>query len=145
MKNRIVLAAVVGLVGVGAARAADAPNAITVRQTAFDLNAGSFLFLRSIAANKGDLKPAENVARGMARWGGLIPAMFPPGSDKGDTKALPEIWSASAGFEKAAATFAAAATKVADSAKAGDADAFAADVKALGDACGACHKPYRAK
>jgi cytochrome c556 len=144
MKRTLALTAAVVLVGLGAAHA-QAPDPIKLRQTIFDLNGGSFAFLKSVAATKGDLKAAEPVARGIARWAALIPAMFPPGSDKGDTKALPEIWSDSAGFQKDAASFGDAATKVADAAKAGDADAFAANVKSLGDACGACHKAYRAK
>ena len=144
MKNTLALAAVVALASMGIAHA-QAPDPITVRQVAFDLNNGSFAFLRSIAASKGDMKGAEPVARGVAKWAALIPSMFPPGSDKGDTKALPEIWSDPAGFKKDAANFGEAATKVADAAKAGDADAFAANVKSLGEACGACHKAFRAK
>ena len=38
-----------------------------------------------------------------------------------------------------------AATKLAELAKAGDADAVAAQVKVVGDACAACHKDYRAR
>jgi cytochrome c556 len=144
MKNTLALAAVVVLAGMGIAHA-QAPDPIKVRQTLMDLNSGSFAFLKTVAATKGDLKTAEPVARGMAKLATLIPSMFPAGSDKGETKALPEIWSDSAGFKKDAGNFGDAATKVADAAKAGDADAFAANVKSLGEACGACHKAFRAK
>jgi cytochrome c556 len=117
-----------------------------LRQTIFDLNNGSFAFIRATVAAKGDLKTIEPVARGIARWGALIPTMFPKGTETGNnTKALPEIWSDPEGFKKDADALSAAATKVADAAKAGDADAVAADAKALGEACGACHKAYRAK
>ncbi len=144
MKNTLALAAVVVMAGMGMAHA-QAPDPIKLRQTIFDLNNGSFAFLKTVAATKGDLKTADSVARGMARWAVLIPSMFPAGSDKGDTKALPAIWSDPAGFKKDADSFGEAATKVADAAKAGDADAFAANVKSLGEACGTCHKTFRAK
>jgi cytochrome c556 len=144
MKSTLALAAVVVLAGMGIAHA-QAPDPIKLRQTIFDLNSGSFAFLKTVAATKGDLKAAEPVARGIAKWAVLIPSMFPPGSDKGDTKALPEIWSDPAGFKKDADGFGEAAMKVADAAKAGDADAFAANVKSLGEACGTCHKAFRAK
>ena len=145
MRYGIALAAAVMLAGVGVARA-DGPSPIELRQTIFDLNGGSFAFIKTIVTTKGDVKAIEPVAGGMARWAAIIPTMFPAGSDKGgDTKALPEIWSDPAGFQKAAAAFGAAATKLATSAKAGDADAVEADFKALGQTCGACHKAYKAK
>jgi cytochrome c556 len=50
-----------------------------------------------------------------------------------------------AGFQKDANEMAEAADKLAQLAKAGDADAIATQIKAVGDACGACHKAYRAK
>ena len=144
-KCKLALAAVVLLAGAGAARA-QAPDPIALRQAVFDLNSGTFGLARTIVANKLDVKPIENPARGMARWAALIPSMFPKGSEKGgDTKALPEIWSDPAGFKKAADEFAAASIKLADAAKAGDADAVAAATKAVGDSCGACHKAFRAK
>ncbi len=138
------MAAAVMLAGVGVARA-EGPSPIELRQTIFDLNGGSFAFVKAIVTSKGDVKTIEPVAGGMARWAAIIPSMFPAGSDKGDTKALPEIWSDPAGFQKAAAAFGAASTKLATDAKAGDTDAVEADFKAVGQACGACHKAYRAK
>ncbi|MBS0643539.1 MAG: cytochrome c [Acetobacteraceae bacterium] len=144
IKHKVVLSAVVILAGVGAAQA-QMPDPIALRQAAFDMNAGTFGLARTIVANKLDVKPLETGARGMVKWAALIPSMFPKGSDKGDTKALPEVWSDPAGFKKAADEFGAAALKLADAAKAGDADGVAAATKAVGDACGACHKVFRAK
>ena len=147
MKRRITIFAIAALTLAGFAPAyADGPDLIAVRQAAFDLNNGDFAFIRSVVAAKGDVKPLEVPAKAIARWAGVIPTMFPPGTDKGgNTKALPEIWSDTAGFQKAAMNMQAAATKLAESAKADDADAVAADTKALGDACGACHRTFRAK
>jgi len=129
----------------GAARA-DGLDPIAIRQAGMSLTSGDFAFIRSVVAAKGDVKPLEVPAKAIAKWAALIPAVFPAGSDKGgDTKALPEVWSDRAGFEKIAVALGAAADKLAVSAKAGDVDAVEADTKALGGQCGACHKGYRAK
>src|SRR3954462_15517392 len=116
MTHKISFIAVVLLSSIGAAHA-QTPDPVAVRQMAMDLNAGTFGLARTIVANKLDVKPIENPARGMAKWAALIPSMFPPGSDKGDTKALPEVWKDPAGFKEAADEFGAAATKLADAAK----------------------------
>ena len=130
---------------VGQARAADL-DPIAIRQVGMALQSGSFGFIRSVVAAKGAVKPLETPAKAIARWAAMIPAVFPAGSDKGgDTKALPEIWSDRAGFEKIAMTLGEAATRLAVAAKAGDADAVALEAKAIGDQCGACHRGYRAK
>jgi len=145
MRNRIALCVVIMLTAVGFARA-DGLNPIVVRQAGMALTGGDFAFIRSVVAAKGDVKPLEDPAKAIAKWAALIPAVFPAGSDKGDnTKALPDIWSDRAAFEKNATAMGAAAEKLAVSAKAGDMDAVAADAKALGGQCGTCHKAYRAK
>ena len=72
-----------------------------------------------------------------------FPTTFPAGSDKGPTKALPTVWSDPTGFHRAADNLVATAEKLAQLAKAGDAEAVAAQVKVVGDACSACHRTYR--
>jgi cytochrome c556 len=146
MAKRIALLAAVGLsiVGAAAAYAAD-QDIIAVRKAGMDLTAGNFAFIRSTVAAKGDVKALEPAGKALAAWAAVIPSVFPAGSDKGSTKALPEIWSDAAGFQKAAAAMADASTKLAEAAKAGDADGVATAAKAIGDSCGACHRGYRAK
>jgi cytochrome c556 len=75
----------------------------------------------------------------------VFPTLFPAGTDKGDTKAAPAIWTDQAGFQKDAMALSAAGEKLATAAKAGDETAVAAAYKEIGDACGACHKDYRLK
>ena len=143
--SAVALLAAILVAPVGQARAAGL-DPIAIRQVGMALQAGSFGFIRSVVAAKGDVKPLEAPAKAIARWAAMIPAVFPAGSDKGgDTKALPEIWSDRAGFEKIAMTMGEAAIRLATAAKAGDADAVALEAKAIGDQCGACHRGYRAK
>lgn len=71
--------------------------------------------------------------------------MFPAGSDKGETKALPAIWTDKKGFEAASAASVAAYDKLAVAAGSGNAEALAAAFAATGKTCGACHDKFRAK
>lgn len=129
----------------GTAYAAD-PDPILTRQAGQDLMQGDYTGISMVLALKGDVKKLEQPAKALARWMRQFPSQFPPGSDTGDnTKALPTVWSDSAGFHKAADTMADAADKLADLAKAGDADSMPAQLKAVGQACGACHRTYRAR
>ena len=145
MTKRIALCAVMLLAGLGIARA-DTLDVIAVRQAGFSLQNGDFAFIRSVVKDKGDVKPLEVPAKAIAMWTKLIPTLFPKGTETGgNTKALPAIWSDSAGFEKIALAANAAATKLAADAKAGNTEEVAADAKLLGEQCGACHKGYRQK
>ena len=71
---------------------------------------------------------------------------FPPGSDSGDTKALPTVWSDWKGFETASSNLTTEATKLLQLASAGaPEDQIKAQFGAMGKACGGCHTTYRAK
>ena len=71
--------------------------------------------------------------------------MFPPGSDKGETKALPVIWTDMAGFQAASKNADMAFDKLAVAAGSGDMAALNTAFGDAGKACGACHDKYRAK
>ena len=74
-----------------------------------------------------------------------VEALFPAGSDKGDTKASPDIWTNLGDFQKLDNDTINAANKLEASAKGGDMKAVAADFGDLGKTCGACHNKYRLK
>jgi cytochrome c556 len=74
-----------------------------------------------------------------------IVGLFPKGSDKGKTKATAAIWDKSDDFAKAAKSLSKAAGELAAAAKAKDEAAVLVKVKAMGDTCGGCHKPFRAE
>lgn len=145
MKKTVALLTVGLLTAAGVARA-DGPDVIEMRQTAFDLMSGDFAGIKLALASKAELKTLEYPGMAIQRYAALLPTLFPKGSDTGhNTKALPEIWSDNAGFQKNAATLGEAAGKFVVAVKANDADGAAAGFKAMGEACGACHRGYRAK
>ena len=84
-------------------------------------------------------------ATAMVAFAKTIVDLFPEGSDGGETRALPEIWSDWDGFKKVTSDHVAATEKLLAAAVSGDASAVGAQLKATGGTCGACHKPYRAE
>ncbi|MCW5603316.1 MAG: cytochrome c [Burkholderiales bacterium] len=82
----------------------------------------------------------------IAQLAQIAPDAFAPGSDKGDTRARPEIWSDAEGFRKVMSNFQAQATKLAEVAQtATSVDQVRSQAAALGKACAACHDAYRTK
>jgi cytochrome c556 len=129
----------------GVAIASAEIDAIGVRRAGMALQ-GSALGAVKLAVGAGaEVKSFAGAGSAFAAWAKQIPGLFPPGTDKGDTKALSAVWSDSAGFAKSAVALGAAADKLTAAAKANDKEAFAAAFKAVGDACGDCHKTYREK
>ena len=119
-------------------------DVIASRQAGFDLQAGVMAAMKAGVDSGSDVKQFEDGAKGLASWGKVIPAMFPDGTQTGhDTKAKAAVWSDQADFAKAAANFDAAAEKLQTIAASDDKDAFAAQFKATGAACGACHRQFR--
>ncbi len=149
MMRKLLLVGTVALSTAGVASAADAPTAIDIiaaRQAGQALMQGSFTGMDQAAKNKTpNVKPFGFAAHALILWEPVFQTMFPAGTEHGEkTRALPAIWSDRAGFQKAGQNLMNAAAKVEAAAKAGDQAAFAQDVHALGEACVACHKEFRA-
>lgn len=70
-------------------------------------------------------------------------AGFSPGSDKGDTRAKPEIWSDTAKFKTVGDKLNADAIKLSAAVKSGNMDAIKAAVGAVGGDCKSCHDDFR--
>ena len=72
-------------------------------------------------------------------------AGFGEGTDKGETKAKPEIWTEKAKFNEYADKMQAEMTKFAAAAKTGNLDNIKAAVGPVGESCKTCHDAYRNK
>ena len=68
---------------------------------------------------------------------------FIEGSDKGDTRAQPAVWTDRAKFNAAAEKMQTEMSKLAVVAKGGNIDAIKAQVGVTGGACKACHDDFR--
>ncbi len=71
-----------------------------------------------------------------------IDALWPAGTESGDTKAAPAIWEDRAGYQAATDKYAADAAAAAEAAPQ-DLDAFRAAFGPVAANCGACHEAYR--
>jgi cytochrome c556 len=134
-----------GGTGFGGSALAQGIDPIATRQVGLDLLNGTFAGVKAVITTKGDVKTLEAPGKAIQRWGTVFPTLFPEGSDKGNTKAAPAIWTDMEGFKKDATALSVAGEALATAAKAGDEAAAAAAFKQIGDACGACHKEYRLK
>ncbi|MCS6778808.1 MAG: cytochrome c [Geminicoccaceae bacterium] len=102
-----------------------------IKDTVIDRKGGT---MADVAAN------AEYLAAKIPQ----IPAWFPEGSDKGETRALPDIWLNFADFEAKAKNAASLAQALVVAAKSGEQMATAQAFGKLGqEGCGGCHQPYR--
>jgi cytochrome c556 len=97
------------------------------------------------AVESKDYATIEAKAKDIMGTSEQIPSLFPKGSTTGKTKAKAEIWEKSDDFAKAAKNVNKAAGELAAAAKSGDDAAVTTKVKALGEACGGCHKQFRAE
>ena len=70
---------------------------------------------------------------------------FPDGSDKGTTRAKPEIWENRDDFAQKLSDMQAAAKDLGVAVKGGDRAAIAQQVGAVGQTCKACHDEYKSK
>jgi cytochrome c556 len=143
----VVLAA--GLAGAAHAQApfAKPEHAIKYRQSAMFIMGQHFGRIGAVVKgkhpyNKDEVAHNAAVAAAMSKlpWEGFV-----AGTDKGETKAKPEIWTDAAKFKSAAEKMQREISKLADVARGGDLDAVKAQFGATGKACKACHDDFKEK
>jgi cytochrome c556 len=82
-------------------------------------------------------------ARDTAALASMMADGFIPNSAVKGSLALPEIWTNFADFQQKAKDLEMAATGLAEAAQANGFEASKGMVQAVGQSCGACHRPYR--
>jgi cytochrome c556 len=128
-----------------AAQFAKPEDAIKYRKAAFTVMAAHFGRVAGMANGKipFDAKLAAENAEIATMISKLPYAGFVPGSDKGDTKAEPKIWSEMDKFNAAATKMQDEMAKLNVAAKGGNLDAIKAAAGETGKSCKACHDNYR--
>ncbi|MCA0325941.1 MAG: cytochrome c [Proteobacteria bacterium] len=150
MKTLISIAVLMGTAVLSlpaAAQFAKAEDAIEYRQGAFRVMAHHFSRLGAMANGKAPYNAAVAAADGdvLAVVSKLPQAGFVAGSDKGKTRALPDIWKEEAKFKDLYEKMVAETAKVATAAKSGSLDQLKASFGPAAQSCKACHDEYRAK
>ena len=120
-------------------------DAVKYRKASFTVMSAHFGRLGAMANGRMpyDAKAAAENADIAAAMSKLPWAAFPEGSDKGETRAKPEIWKDSAKFKEAADKMQAELTKVAAAAKTGNADALKTAFGPAAATCKGCHDNFR--
>jgi cytochrome c556 len=129
------------------ARAVSGPDAITARQATMDLCVIAVRSIDGAMKAGGEAKSQGFAAAGLAKWAKALPGMFPPGTGKGETsastQALAAIWKDRAGFDQAAANYAAATARLASLAGTNDTAGFTKQLEEVNQACSSCHTRYK--
>lgn len=129
------------------AQFAKAQDAIEYRQGAFNVLGHHFSRLGAMANGRVPYDAATAAADGdvLAAVAKLPAAGFVPGSDKGDTRALPAVWTEQAKFKEMNDKMLAETAKLSVAAKSGSLDQLKATFGAAAQTCKACHDAYRQK
>jgi cytochrome c556 len=122
-------------------------DAIAARQASLDMSSITFRSIREAIKAGDEPKSVGYPVAALAKWAKALPRMFPPGTGKGETsafsQALPAIWQDRAGFDRAAANYAAATARLAALAQANDTAGFARQLDEVNLACSSCHARYK--
>ncbi len=141
----VLVAAAVTLSAPASAQFAKPEDAVKYRKSALFVMQQNFSRVAAMAAGKApfDAKVAADSAA-VAEYVAKLPwAAFTEGSDKGDTRAKPEIWKDAAKFKESADKMQAEMSKLALAAKSGNLDSIKAAVNSTGGSCKSCHDAFR--
>ncbi len=142
----LILAAVAAAIALPAsAQFAKPEDAVKYRKASLTVMGAHFSRVGAMASGRVpfDAKVAAENADLVATLAKLPWAAFPEGTDKGDTRAKPEIWKDAAKFKEDADKFQAEALKLQAAAKTGNLDAIKTAFGATGASCKACHDTFR--
>ena len=150
MKQRTLVVALIGALAAGSivggtTIALAQADVIKQRQDNRKETAATMRSIKGVIDAKGDVKAVVTSAAKLKELEAAFVKLFPAGSDKGETKALPTVWSDMPGFMAASKNADAAYDKLAVEAGSGDLAAVTAAFGDTGKACGACHDKFRAK
>lgn len=125
---------------------ADEEGTIKYRQGVMKAQAGYMSAMGMVVQGRADF--AGNMAdhaEGLHRLVKIVPALFPEGSDFGETDALDKIWQNRDGFRSKAAEAEKAASGLVAATQSGDPGKIGQAYKAVGQSCKECHEEYRRK
>lgn len=141
----VLAAAAATLTAPASAQFAKPDDAVKYRKNVMFVMQQNFARVGAMAAGKApfDATVAADSAA-VAEFMSKLPwAGFAAGTDKGETRAKPEIWQESAKFKDYADKMQTEMSKLAAAAKTGNLDSIKTAASATGSACKTCHDAYR--
>jgi len=141
----LLAAATVTLAGPAAAQFAKPEDAVKYRKGAFTVLGSHFSRIGAMANGRVpfDAKAAAENAAIVESMSKLPWAAFGAGTDKGETRAKPEIWKEEAKFKQDADKMQAELAKLAVAAKTGNLDQMKAAFGPAANTCKSCHDSFR--
>ena len=142
----LILAAVVSAAALpAAAQFAKPEDAVKYRKAALTVIGTHFSRVGAMASGRVpfDAKVAAENVELVAELAKLPWTAFGEGTDKGETRAKPEIWKEAGKFKEAADKFQAETVKLQAAAKTGNLDAIKTAFAATGATCKSCHDNFR--
>ena len=120
---------------------------LKLRKAAYSLMGYTFGSLSAMAEGKRPFNKEEAArnAELLAQLATVPKGMFGEGSDKGETRAKPEIWQKRADFDAKMDKMVQETGKLAQAARAGDQAALKKAASDVDSACASCHDEYRTK
>lgn len=139
----VLAAAVLSTPAMAQFRSAD--DAVEYRKASFTVMAAHFGRIGAMANGRVpfDAKVAADNAAIVETMARLPWDAFGAGTDKGDTRALPAIWTEKAKFKEASDRLISETAKLNAAAKTGNLDAIKTAFGAVGQSCKACHDSFR--
>ena len=136
------------LAGAVAYAAEDAKDVVKFRKSVMKAQSAHLRAIKAVVRGKvGFTGQLANHAKALDLTGKGLTDLFPAGTgpDKIKTRAKADIWQDWKKFEASAKKLQQETAKLVKIANGGDKKAVAAQFKAVGKACGGCHKSFRAK
>jgi cytochrome c556 len=143
MRHR--LAALALLAAAAAAPALAQGNVIAERREGLRAHQATLEAVQATVRSAGDVRALVPRIEMAQAFFADFPSRFPEGSNVGDTRARPEVWTDRAGFETAWRNLLPTLVTLRTAAAAGDVGATGAALQAAGGTCANCHRGYRAR
>ncbi len=146
-KRLVAMSAVALVVTATFAQAPKPEDQIKLRKAAYTMMGYSFGGLNAMAEGKRPYNKddATRLADLLVQVSMVPRNFFGEGTDKGETRAKPEIWTHRADFDAKMDKMVSEAAKLPAVARSGDEAALKQQAKVVGEACGSCHDDFRVK
>ncbi|MBR0672959.1 c-type cytochrome [Neoroseomonas soli] len=144
MKARIVTAGLILLAAGGGALAQQSLQDLSgERRALMRQQVQAVRAIAPVVQSGGDPRSVQQQAEAVLATARRKLTMFPPGSDRDDDRARPEIWTDRATFDRDGQSLIDAATALVAASGAGDRAAFATAFQAATNTCNVCHDRFR--
>lgn len=131
------------LISISQSAFSDASAEIKYRQGVMGVVGGHMKSMGTILKGQVHMEDLQFHAKAMARIADIVPTVFPEGSGKGKTEALPAIWEDKTGFKTALDKFIVATQEMAKASESGEMSVIGPAIQNLGGSCKGCHDNFK--